>query len=116
MSRTKQRLASAMNQYYLKNKKKAGASACDFSGAASTKAATSASGSCASQIKAAGSAGTGTISGGPVASTGGAGSGTTSTSKGVAAGTVPQAVFVGSWQAGAYLLAAIASGAFMVML
>ncbi|KAJ5585474.1 uncharacterized protein N7459_005274 [Penicillium hispanicum] len=121
MCDTNQRLAFAMDQYYQKNEKKAGASACDFNGAATTKAATSASGSCSSQMKAAGTAGTGTIAGGPVASTGGSGgsggsSGSTSTSKGVAAGTVPQAVHVAGWQAGAYLFAAIASGVFMIML
>jgi hypothetical protein len=119
MCSAKQRLAWAMNQYYKKNKSKAGASACGFSGAASTQKSTTASGSCATQMSAAGTAGTGAVSGGLAASTGAAGaSGTSSgaTSSGIAAGTVPQSVHIGNLQAGAYALAAIASGVFMIML
>ncbi|KAJ5762167.1 uncharacterized protein N7511_005549 [Penicillium nucicola] len=120
MCSTKQRLAWAMNQYYKKNKSKAGASACGFNGAASTQATTAASGSCATQMSSAGSAGTGAVSGGLAASSGASASGTSSgkgaTSSGVAVGTVPQSVHIGSWQAGAYAMAAIASGVFMIML
>jgi hypothetical protein len=120
MCSTKQRLAWAMNQYYKKNKSKAGASACGFNGAASTQKTTTASGSCATQMSAAGSAGTGAVSGGLAASSGagasGSGSSSGATSSGIAVGTVPQSVHIGSWQAGAYAVAAIASGVFMIML
>ncbi|KAJ5779250.1 hypothetical protein N7457_006970 [Penicillium paradoxum] len=118
MCSTKQRLAWAMNVYYQKNKGKAAEKACDFDGVASTQKSSSASGSCATQMKAAGSAGTGTISGGSLAASTGAGASGTggATSSGVAVGTVPKAVHIGAWQAGAYAVAAIASGAFMIML
>ena len=112
-----QRLAWAMNQYF--EKQGSSASACDFNGAATTKSATSATGSCSSQMKAAGTAGTGAVSGTLVAgATSGSGSGSaaSSTSKGVAAGSVPQAVYVGAWQTGAYALVALATGVFMIML
>jgi hypothetical protein len=120
MCSAKQRLAWAMDRYYQENKGKAGASACGFNGVASTKKATSASGSCATQMSSAGTKGTNVVSGGLAASTGGAATGTGATSgatsSGIAVGTVPQAVHVGNWQAGAYAVAAIASGVFMIML
>ncbi|KAJ5942679.1 hypothetical protein N7516_002847 [Penicillium verrucosum] len=120
MCSAKQRLAWAMNAYYQKNKGKAGSEACGFDGVAKTKKSTSASGSCATQMSAAGSAGTGAVSGGLAASTGAGASGSASaggaTSSGIAAGTVPQAVNIGVWQAGAYAVAAVASGVFMIML
>jgi hypothetical protein len=119
MCSAKQRLAWAMNVYYQKNKGKAGSEACGFNGVAKTKKSTSASGSCATQMSAAGSAGTGAVSGGLAASTGAGASGTGAggaTSSGIAAGTVPQAVHIGVWQAGAYAVAAVASGVFMIML
>ncbi|OQD67371.1 hypothetical protein PENDEC_c037G01282 [Penicillium decumbens] len=113
-----QRLAFAMNRYYEMNGKSS--KACGFNGAAKQVSGSSASGACASQMKQAGAAGTGTIAGSLAASNGaasGAGAGATSTSKGAAAAFVgPQAVHVGSWHAGAYLVAAVASGAFMIML
>jgi hypothetical protein len=109
-----QRLAWAMNRYYELQDKSS--DACGFSGAAKQVSGKTASGSCSSLMKAAGSAGTGTVSGSLAASTG-AGSAATSTSKGAAAGlTGSKAVVVGGWHAGAYLVAAVASGAFMIML
>ncbi|KAJ5441268.1 hypothetical protein N7491_003674 [Penicillium cf. griseofulvum] len=120
MCSAKQRLAWAMNAYYKKNKDSAGDKACDFNGVAQIKKSTSASGSCATQMSAAGSAGTGAVDGGLAASTGAGASGTAgssgATSSGIAAGTVPQAVHIGAWQAGAYAVAAVASGIFMIML
>ncbi|CDM36245.1 CAZyme family GH72 and CBM43 [Penicillium roqueforti] len=124
MCSPKQQLAWAMNVYYQKNKAKAGSDACGFNGVASTKKSTSASGSCATQMSSAGSAGTGAVSAGLAASTaaGASGSGSSgsstsgATSSGIAAGTVPHAVHIGAWQAGAYAVAAVASGIFMVML
>ncbi|KAJ5908882.1 hypothetical protein N7495_001564 [Penicillium taxi] len=114
MCDTNQQLAWAMNVYYIKNDK--GSSACGFSGAGTTKAATSATGQCSSQLKVAGTAGTGSVTGTLAVATGTSSSASTSTSKGVAAGTVPQSVHIGIFQAGAYMVAAIASGAFMIML
>ena len=121
MCSAKQRLAWAMNRFYQENKGKAGASACGFSGAGTTKKATSASGACATQMSSAGTKGTNVVSGGLAASTGAAASGSGgsssgATSSGLAVGTVPQSVHIGTWQAGAYAVAAIASGVFMVML
>jgi hypothetical protein len=113
-----QRLAFAMNRYYEVSGKSA--KACGFGGAGQMVSGKSASGACASQMKQAGAAGTGTVAGSLAASNGaasGASSSSTSTSKGAAAGIVgPKAVHVGSWHAGAYLVAAVASGAFMIML
>jgi hypothetical protein len=115
MCNAKQRLAWAMNRYYQLNNKDS--SACGFSGAASTTKATTAS-SCSAQssaMSAIGTAGTNDVNGGLVAS--GSASGSTSTSKGAGAVTFgPQAVYVGAWQTGAYAVAAIASGLFMIML
>ncbi|KAJ5179859.1 hypothetical protein N7492_003069 [Penicillium capsulatum] len=117
MCSPKERLAFAMDTFYQKNKGKSGSKACDFDGAATTKKATSANGQCTSQMKAIGTAGTGTVDSHLAASTGaGAGGEGTSTSKGVAPGVAPQAVHVGALQAGFYMVAALASGAFMIML
>lgn len=112
-----ERLAWAMDAYYQKNKGSAGGKACGFDGAATTQKAESATGSCTSQMSAIGTAGTGTVSGGLAASTGGGEGGSGGqTSKGLAPAVGPQAVQVGTLQAGVYALAAIASGAFMIML
>jgi hypothetical protein len=118
MCNAKQRLGWAMNRYYQLNNK--ASDACGFSGAAKTTKATTAS-SCSAQssaMSAIGTAGTNNVNGGLVASgsaTGGSSS--TSTSKGAGAMTFsPQAVYVGAWQTGAYAVAAIASGLFMIML
>ncbi|KAJ5160688.1 1-3-beta-glucanosyltransferase gel4 [Penicillium canariense] len=117
MCNAKQRLAWAMNRYYQLNSKSA--DACGFSGAATTKKAVTAS-SCSAQtsaMSAIGSAGVNSVDAGVAASGSAGSSGSTSTSKGVGAMTFgPQAVHVGAWQAGAYVVAAIASGVFMIML
>lgn len=113
MCNSDQRLAFAMNRYYLTKGQKS-AKACNFNGAATLKSSTSASGSCATQMSSIGAAGTNSVAGGSLAaSTSGAAS---STSKGSAGFTGPQAVHIGSWQAGAYMVAAVASGVFMIML
>ncbi|KAJ5214899.1 hypothetical protein N7468_010578 [Penicillium chermesinum] len=115
-----QRLAWAMDQYYSKHGSKA--SACDFNGVATTKSATSATGSCADQMKAAGTAGTGVVTGSLAANTGGSdsgsgsGSGSSSSSGSGAFHHSPQAVQIGAWQTGAYAMVAIATGVFMIML
>ncbi|KAJ5745736.1 hypothetical protein N7520_010918 [Penicillium odoratum] len=108
---TNQRLAWAMDQYYKKNGKSA--SACGFSGAATTKSATTAS-SCSSQLKAAGTAGTGSVSGSLNAATGTSSGATSSGAAGAL--NAPQAVIIGAWHTGLYALAAFATGAFMIAL
>ncbi|KAJ5195300.1 uncharacterized protein N7498_008738 [Penicillium cinerascens] len=111
-----QRLGWAMNRYYeMKGKSD---KACDFKGAGKQVSGTSASGACASQMKQAGPAGTGIVAASLAASNGAASGGgsSSSTSKGAAGFVGPKAVHVGSWHAGAYLVAAVASGAFMIML
>ncbi|OQE20468.1 hypothetical protein PENSTE_c013G03480 [Penicillium steckii] len=119
MCNAKQRLAWAMNRYA---KKAGGSDACDFDGKGKSRSAKSATGSCSSQMSAIGDAGTKTINAGLAASSGaangsGGGSGSSATSSGVAVGmNQPQAVSVGAWQLGAYTVAAVASGIFMIML
>jgi hypothetical protein len=69
-----------------------------------------------------GAAGTNTINAGLAASSGAAdggsnGGGASATSSGIAAGmNQPRSVHVGAWQLGAYAVAAIGTGAFMIML
>ncbi|KAJ5234390.1 uncharacterized protein N7469_003558 [Penicillium citrinum] len=119
MCNAKQRLAWAMNRYA---KKAGGSSACDFDGKATSRSAKTATGSCATQMSSIGEAGTKTINAGLAASSGaangsGGGSGSSATSSGVGVGmNQPQAVHVGAWQLGAYTVAAVASGIFMIML
>ncbi|KAJ5369909.1 1-3-beta-glucanosyltransferase gel4 [Penicillium cataractarum] len=117
MCNAKQRLAWAMNRYYQLNSKSS--DACGFSGAAKTTKATTAS-SCSAQssaMSAIGTAGTNNVDGELVASASATGGSSTSTSKGAGAMTSsPQAVYIGAWQTGAYAVAAIASGLFMIML
>lgn len=114
MCNAEQRLAFAMNRYYLTKGNKQ-AKACGFKGAATLKSSTSASGACATQMDSIGAAGTKSVSGGGLAASTSAGA-ASSTSKGAAGFTGPQAVHVGSWQAGAYMVAAVASGGFMILL
>ena len=89
MCNPKAKLSFAMEQYYKQQRKKVnGASACDFDGAASTKSASKATGSCGDLMKEAGSAGTGTITsihiggGGLNGNSGGGDESSTSTSSG----------------------------------
>ncbi|CAJ2505193.1 Uu.00g125870.m01.CDS01 [Anthostomella pinea] len=81
----KQQLAFVANQYYNAQDSSNKASACDFSGLATTQAAKT-TGSCSSLINAAGTDGTGDV----VSPTGGAAS---SSSKGAAAGTMGTPTF-----------------------
>lgn len=114
MCNSEQRLAFAMNRYYLTKGNK-NAAACNFNGAAHLKPSTPPSGSCATQMRSIGPAGTQSAPGGGLAASTSAGA-ASSSSKGAAPFTGPQAVHVGSWQAGAYMVAAVASGVFMIML
>ncbi|KAJ5812245.1 hypothetical protein N7474_008546 [Penicillium riverlandense] len=86
--------------------------ACAFNGIGTTKAATSASGSCATSMSSIGPKATNTVSGGPVASGGAA-----TTTSGIAVpNIVHQAVYIGKWQVAAYIVTALVSGVSMVML
>jgi len=115
-------LSFAMNGYYNDNKK--AASACDFNGNATTQAASTAS-SCSSVLSAAGSAGTGSVTVVPTAAGSGSGSGSgsstgsgssQSSSKSAAGGiTIPQ-FDMGLLQLGVYVVAAMMTGAGMVLL
>lgn len=72
MCNATEQLAYAFNNYYQAQSKVA--SACDFSGAASTKAASTGASGCAALVSQAGSDGTGTVTAGANAGTGAAGS------------------------------------------
>ncbi|KAF7198092.1 1,3-beta-glucanosyltransferase [Pseudocercospora fuligena] len=65
MCNSTEQLAFAFNQYYLSQN--SAADACDFNGAAVTKSATSASGTCETLMSQAGTAGTGTVTSSPTA-------------------------------------------------
>lgn len=111
MCNPKEQLAFAFNQYYQAQSNKA--SACAFGGSASTKAATSASGTCASLMSQAGTAGTGTVT---AKATGGATSTAKSSSKSSAgAVSIPHFNF-GMLQLGAYIFGAALTGAGMILL
>lgn len=112
-------LSWAMNAYYqVQSAKGNGASACDFSGSATTQSATTSSGSCSSKLAAVGTAATGSTSGSAATATGSngaSGSGSSSGNAGFHA-AAPTAVFVGSWQLGAYIVVAFLSGGAMLVL
>jgi 1,3-beta-glucanosyltransferase GAS1 len=108
-------LSWALNAYYkVQVAAGNGDSACDFSGSATTQSATTSSGSCSTKLAAIGTAGTGSVSGSAATATGTAKS--TSTSGSGAYSNAPTAVFVGSWQLGAYIVAALVSGGAMLVL
>ncbi|KAJ5909234.1 hypothetical protein N7495_001916 [Penicillium taxi] len=110
-------LAFALNKYY--NEQDQDASACSFGGSASTKATTAATGACSSQIKQAGTAGTGIVTTKATATAGSgssSGSSSTSTSKGAAAGTVQSSVVFGSFQVGLCSAIAAMTGLGMILL
>ncbi|KAJ5833906.1 1-3-beta-glucanosyltransferase gel4 [Penicillium riverlandense] len=111
MCNPQQQAGWAMNKYYEQHGKNG--KACDFSGIGTTKAVTSASGSCATSMSSIGPEGTNSVSGGPVASGGVA----ATTTSGIAAPyNVHQAVYIGNWQVGAYIVTAVISGVSMIML
>ena len=97
-------------------------SACDFGGAATTKAAVSAQGSCAGLMSQAGTAGTGTVTSAPTgtgagaASNGGSGDASAASSS-AAAGIVTVPGFeAGIWQPVVYVALAMFSGMGMILL
>ena len=83
MCNPEQQLGWAMNAYYqVQVNNGNGASACDFSGSASTQAASSPTGECKTLISQAGSNGQGTVTSGPSATGGSGGSGGSGSSSG----------------------------------
>lgn len=109
-----QQLSFAMNAYFMDNKK--ASSACDFSGNATTQAASTAS-SCSSILSAAGTAGTGSVTVVPTGagSTTGSSSAQSSSKSSAAAMAIPQ-FDMGLLQLGVYVVAAALAGAGMVLL
>ena len=125
-----QQLGWALNSYYEQQLAAGnGASACDFSGSATTQAAVSPTGQCSSLISQAGSGGTGTVTSAPTASGGSSGgssggggssSGSGSSSTGSSAGVPGQSALAslnfGYLQMGLYVVCAVVAGAGMIIL
>ncbi|EED18077.1 1,3-beta-glucanosyltransferase, putative [Talaromyces stipitatus ATCC 10500] len=113
MCAVKDQLSWALNAYYqVQSAKGNGNNACDFSSSATTQAATTSGSSCSTMLAAVGTAGTGSASGASAT-----GTGSSHTSSGAAyPGASPQAVFVGTWQLSAYILAALLSGGAMLLI
>lgn len=123
MCNSTEQLGWALNAYYLAQDSSNKASACDFSGSASTQASTSPTGTCKSLINEAGAQGTGTVTSQPTGtgeagSSGGSGSGSSSSSgTGNAAPRFGStAVFGTGLAVAAYVSLAFVSGMCMIFL
>jgi len=123
MCNSTQQLGWALNDYYEQEVAAGnGASACDFSGSAKTKAVTSPTGTCATLISQAGSGGTGTVTSSPSGtgssgSSGSSGSGSSSsTSKSAGAAGFSAPAHIGFLQVAFYVSVALVSGAGMILL
>lgn len=114
MCGVKDQLAFALDKYY--GEQDNAASACSFSGSASTKATTAATGACSSQIKQAGTAGTGTVTTEATATGDSGSSSSTSTSSSGASGIIHPASSFGSFQIAAYIATALFTGMGMILL
>ncbi|KAJ6100422.1 hypothetical protein N7499_000052 [Penicillium canescens] len=114
MCTPKQQLAFALNKYYVEQDRSA--SACSFAGSATTKATTSATGTCSAQMKEAGTAGTGTVTTEATATADSSSSSGTSTSSSGGAMSIHSSVTFGSFQIGAYLATALLAGVGMIAL
>lgn len=108
MCDSEQQLSFAFNQYY-EAQVKAGnsASACNFGGAATSQAAVSATGTCASLLQQAGTAGTGSVSGAVATGTSGAKKSSASGPRFAGANSMS----VGLGQAAVFILTALFTGA-----
>lgn len=124
-----EQLGWVLNAYYLAQPSASRASACDFSGSASTKAAASPTGSCSSLIAEAGPQGTGTVTTKPTGTgnvggssgSSGSGSGSSGGSSGSGSGNAAPrfgstAVFGTEMAIAAYLSLAFVSGMCMIFL
>lgn len=115
MCGVKDQLAFALNKYYSEQNEHA--TACSFSGSATTKATTAATGTCSSQIKEAGTAGTGTVTTGATATAGSDSSSSSSTSSSFASpASLHSSVSFGSFQIAAYVATALLAGVGMIAL
>ena len=123
MCNSTEQLAFAMNEYYLAQTGSNQASACDFGGAATTKAAASANGNCKALMSQAGTGGTGTVTAQPTGTGSGSGgnsggsSGSSGSSSSAAASYhgAPTAQN-GLWQAVGLVSLAALSGFGMILL
>lgn len=127
MCNPNQQLGWALNTYYEKQAAAGnGASACDFSGSATSASPTSPSGSCATLISQAGNAGTGTVTSQPSGTAGsGSGSGSGSSASGSSGSSSSSNAgmpgystpsHIGLLQVVVYLTIAFVSGAGMILL
>lgn len=119
MCSAKEKLSFIVDVYYRQQADQGnGNNACDFDGAASTKAAGNTDGSCSTLLKEAAS-GTGTVTASPTngGGSGAASTGGSSTSTGAARPmSAPGSVQVGMWQFGVYIVAALIAGVGMIAL
>lgn len=116
MCSTKQQLVFALNYYYeVQSASGYAASACSWGGSATTKSATSATGTCKTLMSQAGTAGTGTVTS-EVTATGSSGSATATSGSSSSTSSASQSVNVGSLQLVFYMAIAVVSGLGMIML
>jgi hypothetical protein len=115
MCSANQKLSFVMNQYYIDQGKVA--TACDFSGNATTQSTSPAS-SCSPLLSAAGTAGTGTVTAVPTGagSVSATGSSSTASKSSIAGATVVPQFNMGMLQLGVYIIVAAITGAGMVLL
>jgi hypothetical protein len=117
-----QQLGWALNAYYEEQLKAGnGASACDFSGSATTQAAATPTGACTSLLSQAGTAGTGIVTSAPTATGGSSGGSGGSGSSGTGNAGVPgqstlASLNFGYVQIGLYMVCAVVTGAGMIFL
>lgn len=110
MCNSTEQLSFAFNQYVQGQQNNP--SACNFGGAATTKAAASASANCKALMSQAGSAGTGTVTSAPT----GTGASSTSTKTGAAGAVAVSSFDFGVLHLGAYIVCAVLTGAGMILL
>ncbi|KAI9707244.1 MAG: 1,3-beta-glucanosyltransferase gas1 [Candelina mexicana] len=118
MCNSTEQLSFAFDQYYKAQNKQNQASACDFGGAAQTRAAASASGNCQNLISQAGTAGAGTVTSVPTGMPGSSSKGSPSSSSTKASASmvhVPSFDF-GLLKLGAYVVGAALTGVGMILL
>ncbi|PYI05159.1 hypothetical protein BO78DRAFT_419818 [Aspergillus sclerotiicarbonarius CBS 121057] len=116
MCNTKQQLVFALNYYYeVQSASGYAASACSWGGSATTKSATSATGTCKTLMSEAGTAGTGSVTS-EVTATGSSGSATATSGSSSSTSSASQSVNVGSLQLVFYTAIAVVSGLGMIML
>lgn len=118
MCTTKQQLAFALNKYYVEQNR--AADACSFAGSATVKSVTTATGICSTQMKEAGTAGTGTITTentGTAGSDSGSASSTASATKSSSGATsMHSSSSFGSFHVAVYIATALLAGVGMIAL